>query len=184
MRKSLFILLISSTSLFIACEKEQDPYLISPTSVGLLTKDVKINQLDSVFAEDSIVKQVNEGEFRKNNEIEIYDKTGKKLLLLEPVQAFDSTSTVGFIQVLDPRFKTAKGLGTESTFKDIVENYTISRIENTLSAAVIFIDDMNVYVTIDKKELPAELRYDTQARIQASQIPDHAKIKYFMIDWD
>jgi hypothetical protein len=43
---------------------------------------------------------------------------------------------------------------------------------------------MNVYVTIDKKELPAELRYDTQARIQASQIPDDAKIKYFMIDWD
>ena len=122
--------------------------------------------------------------FKKSNEIEIYDKSGKKMLLLEPVQAFDSTSTVGFVQVIDPRFKTAKGLGPESTFKDIVENYNISRIENTLSAAVIFIDDINVYVTIDKKQLPAELRYDTQARIQASQIPDNAKIKYFMIDWD
>ncbi len=184
MKKSLsFILFI--LFIFISCEKEQDPYLIGPTNIGMLTKDVKINKLDSVFAQDSIVRQVNDDDlYRKNNEIGIYDRQGKKLLLLEPVQAFDSTSTVGFIQVLDPRFKTAKGLSTASTFKDIFENYNISRIENTLSAAVIFIDDLNAYVTIDKKQLPAELRYDTQTRIQASQIPDDAKIKYFMIDWD
>lgn len=184
MKKGFSVLLFSSL-LFMSCEKEQDPFLISQNSVGRLTKDVRISELDSVFSEDSIVKQMNDGEFfKKSNEIEVYDKAGKKMLLLEPVQAFDSTSTVGFVQVIDPRFKTAKGLGPESTFKDIVENYNISRIENTLSAAVIFIDDINVYVTIDKKQLPAELRYDTQTRIQASQIPDNAKIKYFMIDWD
>lgn len=184
MRKSLLFLLLTS-SIFISCQKEQDPFLITANSIGKLTKDVQIKQLDSVFAQDSIVKLVNEGElYKSNNEIEVYDKKGKKLLLLEPVQAFDSTSTVGFIQVLDPRFKTLKGLNSESTFKEIVENYNISRIENTLSAAVIFIDNLNIYVTIDKKQLPAELRYDTQTRIQASQIPDDARIKYFMIDWD
>lgn len=185
MRKSFFLLLFIATGILVSCQKEQDPFLISANSVGPLTKDVKINQLDSIFAEDSIVKQVSNSElYRKSNEIEVYDIEGKKLLLIEPVQAFDSTSTVGFIQVLDPRYKTAKGLGKESTFKDIVKNYNISRIENTLSAAVIFIDEINVYVTIDKKQLPVELRYDTQSRIQASQIPDEAKIKYFMIDWD
>lgn len=184
MRKAFFLLLVSS-GLFFSCEKEQDPFLISATSVGPITKQVRINQLDSIFAEDSLVKQVSNSElYRKSNEIEVYDSEGKKLLLIEPVQAFDSTSTVGFIQVLDPRYKTAKGLGKESTFKDIVENYNISRIENTLSAAVIFIDELNIYVTIDKKQLPVELRYDTQSRIQASQIPDDAKIKYFMVDWD
>ena len=180
-----YLLAIAFVSLFyVSCDKDQDPYLISSSSIGLLTKEVKLNELDSVFAEDSIVRQMSEGEFRKSNQIEIYDKSGKKLLLLEPVQAFDSTSTVGFVQVLDPRFKTAKGLGPESTFKDIVKNYKVSRIENTLSAAVIFIDEINVYVTIDKKQLPVELRYDTQSKIQASQIPDDAKIKYFMVDWD
>jgi hypothetical protein len=184
MRRSLSILLILS-GIFTSCEKEEDPFLIRSDRVGMLTKEVKIKDLESIFANDSIVKQVNDNElYRKNNEIEIFDKTGKKMLLLEPVQAFDSTSTVGFIQVLDPRFKTAKGLGPESTFKDIVKNYNISRIENTLSAAVIFIDDLNIYVTIDKKQLPVELRYDTETRIQASQIPDDARIKYFMIDWD
>ena len=184
MKKSILYLILMA-GILGSCEKKQDPFLISANSVGNLTKEVQIRELDSIYAQDSIVKQVSESElYKTNNEIEVYDKKGKKMLLLEPVQAFDSTSTVGFIQVLDPRFKTAKGLNTQSTFKDIVENYNISRIENTLSAAVIFIDDLNIYVTIDKKQLPADLRYDTQKRIQAAQIPDEAKIKYFMIDWD
>ena len=117
------------------------------------------------------------------NNIEVYDRDGTPLLILEPIQQFDSTSTVGYIQVLDPRFATSKGLSTESTFGDIVKHYSISRIENTLNSAVIFIDELNLYLTIDKKDLPSTLRYDTDTRITASQIPDNAKIKYFMISW-
>jgi len=182
MKKFLFPLL---AIFLISCEKEDDPFLITQNSVGLLTREVQVNELDSIYVNDSIVKEVTESQyFDTSNEIKIFDKSGKQMLLLEPVQAFDSTSTIGYIQILDPRFQTAKGLGTQSVFKDIVENYTISRIENTLSAAVIFIDDINTYITIDKKELPAELRYDTESRIQASQIPDNAKFKYFMISWD
>ncbi|WP_424495067.1 hypothetical protein [Salinimicrobium sp. GXAS 041] len=183
--KKAFILLFFAILGFSSCEKEQDPFIIDQNRVGLLQKDTRVNQLDSIYANDSLVKQVSQGEFYRNsNEIKVYDQDGKQLLLLEPVQAFDSTSTIGYIQVMDPRFKTSKGLNSASTFKDIVENYTISRIENTLSSAVVFIDEINAYLTISKKELPSELRYDTQTRIQASQIPDDAKIKYFMIGWD
>lgn len=171
--------------LFIACAKEEDPYLIGKNRIGLLTPEVQVNQLDSIYANDSISREVNQNRFYgSSNEIRIFDEAGKQLLLLEPVQAFDSTSTIGYIQVLDPRFKTAKGLNIKSTFQEIVENYSISRIENTLSAVVIFIDDLNAYITIDKKELPAELRYDTESIIQSSQIPDDARFKYFMIGWD
>lgn len=184
MKKNILLLLFIA-GFFLSCNRDEDPYLITPNRVGLLTKEVQVNELDSIYANDSIVRQVNQGEFfRNNNEIRIYDKSGNQLLLLEPVQAFDSTSTIGYIQIMDSRFETSKGLNTQSTFRDIVENYSISRIENTLSAAVIFIDEINAYLTIDKKELPAELRYDTETRIQASQIPDDAKIKYFMIGWD
>ena len=184
MRNKL-LLILSISFLYYSCTEERDPFLITRDRVGVLTKDVKLTELDSIFEQDSVVRSVANNElYSTSNEIEILDKDGNKLLLLEPVQAFDSTSTVGFIQVLDPRFQTAAGLGTQSTFKDIVENYSISRIENTLSAAVVFLDDLNIYVTIDKKELPVELRYDTDTRIRASQIPDDAQIKYFMIDWD
>lgn len=168
----------------IACGRDSDPFLIDSTRVGTLTKEIRINQLDSVFSEDSIVRSGSGNEFlNSNNEIQIFDKEGKPLLILEPIQQFDSTSTIGYIQILDSRFQTEKGLSNISTFGDVVENYQISRIENTINSAVVFIDELNLYLTIDKKELPASLRFDTDAKISASQIPDSAKIKYFMVSW-
>lgn len=170
--------------LFMACGRDSDPFLIDSNRVGPLTKEIRINQLDSVFKEDSIVRNISKSRFLNvANNIEIFDHAGAPLLILEPVQQFDSTSTIGYIQILDPKFQTAKGLNIKSTFGDVVEKYPISRIENTLNSAVVFIDELNLYLTIDKKELPASLRYDTDTRIIASQIPDNAKIKYFMVSW-
>jgi hypothetical protein len=170
--------------LLMSCGRDSDPFLIDTNRVGSLTKEIRINQLDSVFKEDSIVRNVSKSQFLNvANNIEIFDHNGSPLLILEPIQQFDSTSTIGYIQILDPKFQTAKGLNIQSTFGDVVEKYTISRIENTLNSAVIFIDELNLYLTIDKKELPSSLRYDTDTRIISSQIPDNAKIKYFMIGW-
>lgn len=184
MKKLLFTLVVTLI-LFSSCGRDQDPFVIDQTRVGLITQETQVRELDSLFANDSIVRSVNQGQFNGNrSEIQIFDKEGNQLLLVEPIQAFDSTSTIGYIRVVDPRYTTDKGLGAESTFSDIVENYSISRIENTLRAAVIFVDDLNLYITIDKSELPSELRYDNRSRIKASQIPDNAKFKYFMINWD
>lgn len=184
LKKTLLIMAAAAT--IISCQKdEDDPYLITANQVGALKKDSKINQLDAIFEDDSIVRQTSGPELLKStDEIKIFDKEGKALLSLEPLQEFDSTSTVGYIQVLDSRYQTKSGLNTESTFKDIQENYTISRIENTINAAVVFLDEINAYVTIDKKLLPSDLRYDTDSKIMASQIPDDAKIKYLMIYWN
>jgi len=53
-----------------------------------------------------------------------------------------------------------------------------------LSAAVIFVDSIQASITIDKKELPSELKFNTDIKIKSSQIPDSAKIKHFLINWD
>ncbi len=86
--------------------------------------------------------------------------------------------------MVDPRFKTEKGFNSKGVFKDLKDNYTISRITNTLSVAMISIDEINAYVAINKKELPKELLFDTKSKIEAVQIPDEAKIKYFFLDWE
>jgi hypothetical protein len=182
-----YLLLALGLSLgLISCQKEENnPFRITANQVGSVKRDIQINQLDSIFSEDSLVKQQSgTRDFRATDEIKVFEKGGKPLMVLEPLQEFDSTSTIGYIRVLDPRYKTKSGLNTNSTFKDIMENYNISRIENTLNAAVVFIDEINIYLTIDKTELPADLRYDTNSKIRASQIPDNAKIKYFMVYWD
>lgn len=184
MKKVFFQLLIFSI-LLVACQdqEEYDPFLITKTHVGPLTKNSEVRQLDSIFDEGSIVTREEKGMFGNGDEIIVYDHVGTKLLLLNPVQSFDSTSTIGNIQILDPRFKTRTGFGLGSTFKDIVANYNISRIENTLNAIVVFIDEINAYVTIEKEELPPQLRGTADQHIQVDQIPEDADINYFWIGW-
>ncbi|TYA59674.1 hypothetical protein [Formosa maritima] len=184
MKKSLFSLAIL-TLLFISCNKEQDPFQISKQHIGLLTDSTQVKDLKAVFDNDSVVVRLHDNEFTFNRtDIDIFDKTGKLLLTLTPKTVKDSTSTIETVKVLDSRFKTDKGLNTKSTFRDINNNYKISSIQNTLKNVVVFINDINAFITIDKKELPAELQFDMNAKIEAIQIPEKAKIKYFMIGWN
>ena len=49
---------------------------------------------------------------------------------------------------------------------------------------MVFLKGTDLFLTIDKKELPEEVRYNFTQKIEATQIPDTAKFKYFMIGWD
>jgi len=168
-----------------SCKKEINPHLISKNNIGFLTDSTQVKDMESIFINDSVVKRIGGDEFTGSiNDIEIYDKTGKQLLILTPKEALDSTATITTIKVVDPRFKTDKGLNTNSTFADIKNNYTISSIQNTLRNVVVFVNDINGFFSIDKKELPAELRFDINKKIEAIHIPDAAKIKHFMIGWN
>ncbi len=183
MKKSIFSLAII-TLLFIGCKKEQDPFQISKQSIGLLTDSTQVKNLKAVFSNDSVVERLLDNEFTFNRtDIDIFDKAGNKLLTLTPKVVQDSTSTIETIKVLDSRFKTAKGLTSSSTFGDIKNNYKISSIQNTLKNVVVFVNEINAFITIDKEELPAELQFDMNAKIEAIQIPEKAKIKYLMIGW-
>lgn len=184
MKKTVFLGAIVAL-LFVQCGKDSDPFLIKNGAIGNLNNKIMIKQIDSIFAEDSIVKiHSSPNALETQGEVEIYEKGGKKLLLLSPENETDPNATITNIQVFDSRYKTEKGLNTLSTFKDIKANYTIDNIQTTINAAVVFLKDSDVYLTIDKKSLPEELRYDMNLKIEASQIPDSALIKYFMIGWE
>lgn len=176
--------LIIFTIAFQSCQKEQDPFLISKQNIGLLTDSTQVKFIESIYVNDSVVKRVGGDEFTGAiNDIEIYSKDGKQLLALTPSEALDSTATINTIKILDSRFKTEKNITINSTFKDIKDNYTISGIQNTITNVVVFVNDINAFFTIDKKNLPGELRFNTSAKIEAINIPDDARIKYFMIGW-
>ncbi|MBQ4822226.1 hypothetical protein [Aquimarina sp. MMG016] len=171
----------------ISCQKEKklNPFEISTNRIGHLTNVIKVNQLDSIYASDSIVKRKKTDQFiTASNEIEIFEKGGAKLLILEPREELNPESTIETIQIIDPRYHTDLGLSADGVFMDIKNNYKISKINNTLSSAVIFIDSIQAYLTIDKKELPSEFKFNTDTKIEAANIPDSAKIKHFLITWD
>ena len=183
--KKIQLSLIGLGLILASCGNQTDPFEISTDHIGNLTKTSTVQELDVIFENDSIVRHIAGDEFIGNtNEIEIYDKKGSKLLILEVTQEFDSTATIKTVRVIDPRFKTDKGFGSSSTFKDIKDNYSVSKITNTLSVAMVTIDEINAYVAINKKELPSELLFDTNSKIEATQIPDTAAIKYLWLDWD
>lgn len=184
MKTSFFYVVI--LLLFITgCKKEPNPFLIGKQNIGLLTDSTQVKDLALVFPNDSIVKFTTDEEFMGDkNDIEIFEKGGKKLLTLEPSIAQDSTSVIKSVQIMDSRYKTDKNISTLSTFKDINDNYKISKITNLINSVVVFVDEINASFTIDKKELPSDLRFDMSLTIEKIQIPDKAKIKYFFVYWN
>jgi hypothetical protein len=186
MRKIAMIAGVALSALvFVQCETQQDPFEVSDDRVGLLTKEVQIKQLDSIYKMDSIVKMSSiEHAMGTRGEVEVYEKGGKKLLTVSPHDETDPNSTIQSIQLFDERYKTDKGLSVKSTFKDVKENYTIKNMMTSISTVLVFLEDSNLFITIDKKQLSENARYDPSLKIEASHIPDTATFKYVMIGWD
>lgn len=183
MHKSFIYIAIVSL-LFTSCGKNQDPFLIQKQNIGNLTDSTQVKDLKMIFEKDSIANYDGKDEFTVNiKDINIFDKEGKPLLSISPERRADSTATVSSVRILDPRYKTEKGISTLSTFKDIDKAYTISKIDNLISFIIVNVAEVNASFTIDKKELPSNLRFDRNISIEASQIPDNAKIKYFFVHW-
>jgi len=180
-RKSIFTLALTSL-LFIQCNTNTD-FVIAKDQVGKLQKSNTIDEIGTLFTADSIVRDTiltRIGAAVKK--INIYEKGGKHLLALTPNT--DSIPKIGIIRIYDPRYVTEKGVGLNSTFKDIEDKHNIKKITSALSNVVIFLKDSDAYFTIAKSELPSSLQYGTSTNIEAVQIPGDAKIKYMMVGWD
>jgi len=175
----LFIILIT----FLQCTKE-DNFTLAKNQLGKVTSLTQVNALTDAFSNDSLVSNLGEDNFANTefDEYTVYGKGGKHLLTLIPKKQNDSTSTIESVQIFDERYKTVKGLNLTSTFKDIVDNYTVNKVESTFTTAVLFVDELNVTIAIDKKDLGInDFGLD---KVRLDQIPDLAKIKYFTIWFD
>ncbi len=184
MKKTLFFGILA-TLLFVQCGKEStDPFLIKKGTVGKLTDQAKMKQLDSIFATDSIVKiSSSPNALETQGEVEIYEKGGQKLLLLSPQNETDPNSTITDIMIFDSRYKTEKGLSTKSTYKDFKDNHTISDVQRIINGVMVFFSDTDIYLTIESKYLTGEVRNDPNAKLEAHHIIDSATVKYFRIGW-
>lgn len=178
--KPLLIAIISLT--FVQCGNNK--FNVAKGSVGALTPQTTVQELDKIFKNDSIVKVLSEGAkgdnyFQDDDEYKIYEKGGKHLLTITPKEQLDSTSTIKSIQIYDDRYKTKNGLNINSTFQEIQAANTINKVETSFSSATLFIDDLNATIAIDKEQLG--LKEFSLQKISVDQIPDLAKAKSFVI---
>jgi hypothetical protein len=182
MKKNIFPIVILALLIASCASDKQNPFAIKKHSVGLLNDSTQVKDLKVIFANDSIINYKQDDGFTgRINNIEIFEKGGNPLLILSPTEALDSTATISSIQLIDPRYKTDKNISKLSTFKDIKDAYTITKISNLINSVLISVNSIDASFTIDKKELPANMRFDLEMKIEAIQIPDDAKIKFFMI---
>lgn len=167
----------------VSCSKSPNKFSIGNKNIGLLTDSTQVKDLETIFSLDSVVNNKANKFSNGTSNIDVFEKGGKHLLTLSPKSVLDSTSTIESVKVFDDRFKTSNGITTTSTFGDIKTKMTIKKIENTIRNVVVFIENSSVYFTIDKKELPSEFQFDLSKKIEVNNIPDTAKIKYFMVGW-
>ena len=185
--KTIFILFISL--LLMQCTKE-NRFLIEKNKVGAVTNTSTILELEKLYAKDSLVVRLSEGDMGgedtkylvASDEYLVYSKEGKHLLTIVPKKEHDSTSGIKYVQIMSPKFKTEKGLSLKSPFKDVNTNYLINSIESSLISATLFIDELNATIALDKSDLGINI-FDRK-EIKVEQIPDMAKIKYMTIWFD
>ena len=165
---------------FSACN--DNAMIIDDTSVGPLIETTRVFELAKLFPGDSLAGRRIEGD-SLIGEVELYDAEGKIRLIIFPKDETDPKSELSYARIIDPKFTTKNGIGAASTFGALKNQYEVDGLNNAINAVVVSFKDTPWYVTIDKKELPENIRYDYASKIELAQIPDEAKIKYFFYTW-
>lgn len=186
-KKNLIVSLASLAFLFLLCIVSctiNDKFKIEKGKVGNINTETTIQELATIFKNDSIVNSLSEGVqgsnyFQEEDEYFIFEKGGKLLLTIIPKEQLDSTSTIKSIEIHDERYKTLSGININSSFSEINLNNSIHKIERTFSSATLFLDNLNTTITIDNEELGLK-EFSTQ-KVTKEQIPDLAKMKTFIV---
>ncbi|HBB49240.1 MAG TPA: hypothetical protein DCZ44_06370 [Flavobacteriaceae bacterium] len=167
---------------FILNACSDNSFIINDTSVGPLTDNTHIYELPQLFKGDSLAARRIEGD-SLIGEVELYDTNGNVRMIVFPKDETDPKSTLSYLRIIDPKFTTKDGLGVASTFGAFKSRCEVAGLDNAINAVVISFKDTPWYITIDKKELPENVRYNYASKIELAQIPDEAKIKYFFYSW-
>ncbi len=177
MKKIISIIVLSL--ILIQCNSDKD-FLITKNSLGKINKKTTVAELDKIFEHDSVVKLPKNLEIF--NKYKVFDKSGNHLLTIKLDGNRDTIRGIDNIKIFSNLYKTEKGLTTDSTFKDIVGNYSISKVDPFIEIVMVSIDEINASIALDKKDLKIN-EFDMR-KISKDQIPDMAKIKYITLWFD
>lgn len=168
---------------------DSSKYEVAKNKVGLVNSKTLVGDIETIYKNDSVVKHLSEGLLgikgaysQEDDKYLIFEKGGKHLLTITPQEPLDSLSTIRFIDIFDEKYKTKDGLGLGSTFQEIDLLTTINKIEATFTKAIIYLDNINATMTLDKGDLG--IKTINTNEILKGQIPDLVKPKTFVIWFD
>jgi len=174
MNKIIGLLLLSM--FLVQCGQDKDT-LIMKNQLGKIDKNTSIEELDKIFKNDSVAKYPLKADIIR--EYRVFGVDGKPSLVFMPLIKNDSIKGLELVKIYSSLYATEKGVSTSSTFKDVVDNYSIDKIEPTFTAAVLFINEINATISLNKKDL--NLGEFDMRKINQGQIPDEASINYISL---
>jgi len=174
--------------IIMSCEKNND-FLIAKNQVGKLDNTTKISEIEALLASDSVVttKAKNAYGYPISSVVEgveVYSASGQKILKITPDNSLDTISHIENIRILSNKYKTKNGLSIGSTFAELKKYHDISEIQTSLKSVIITLKDLNAFVSFDRNILPSEVRFDLDADIKPTMIPDDAEINRFWINFE
>ena len=174
-----FIGLILLSILFVQCGQDKDTMILK-SQLGEITKDTSIEDLDKIFKNDSVEKYPLKSDIKR--EYRVYGADGKMALSFLTRVQNDSIKGLELVKIYSDRYLTEKGISTKSPYKDVAANYSIDKIETSFSAAILFVDELNATVLVNKSDLNLD-EFDMH-EIRADQIADEARINYISLWFD
>ncbi len=174
MNKFIGLLLLSI--IFVQCGQDKETMILK-NQLGEITKNTSIEELDKIFKNDSIEKLPVQTDLTR--EYRVYGADGKTALVFLTQVRNDSIKGLELVKIYSDRYMTEKGISTKSTYKDVADNYSIDKIETSFSAAILFVNELNTTVLLNKSDLNLD-EFDMR-KIRADQIPDEASINYISL---
>lgn len=158
---------------------------ITKNSIGDITSEMTLEDIfKRVPAAQIELKE--DGEFAddKYDVYTIYTRYFEPLLSISPKKRAGMKQRVNRVIVLNPLFHTAQDITTVSTFGDIKQAYSITRIEPDKKDIVVVVDDLRACFSIPKSKLPATWWDEKTKTVNSSQIPSSAPIRTFILRWE
>lgn len=178
-----YLYLICAVLFLVGCKETNTDFLIGNTSFANLDSTHTIHDLETVFAKDSVVLDTTAfliDTTTKN--FNVFESGGRPLFAVS--NSKKDSLKIKTIRILDGRYKTADGIGLNSTFGEIRKKYTIKKLLSTRQNVIVTLNESNLYFSISREELPSNLKYNPNINIEVANIPDAAKIKYLMMSWE
>lgn len=170
--------------LAISCNSKDTT--IALDKVGPITNKTTVEELESLFKNDSIVSRLTEGDLGNindyiadNDTYLVYEEGGKLLLSISPVNPLDSVSKIKSVTVFGDAYKTKANVGISSTFNELNVNHNIDKLEATFKLVTVFVKDINATFTIDKASVG--IKAFTLGDIDKAQIPEASKFTSFTV---
>lgn len=166
-------------------EYKFENFQVTELAVGPIKKGMTVQDVLDLLPEKQINKVLGNGEFLGDeyDDYEIHDEFGKHVLTITPREKDNLKELIVRVAIVDQRFTTTLNVGLDTSYGMIHKMYPNLTVTPDIGSVVISLDDINAWMSIDKKQLPDDWWDEKNKRVNLHKIPLNAKIQSFGVEW-